>query len=93
MEILKKLYKGDLCHEALRTKRNSTYKALSREVSEMLEKLGKSLDKATFNELDTLIMHIEGVVAEEYFILGFKWGAQLTMAAMDGLDTESFYIE
>ena len=80
MSIIDALYKGKLVPEMWCGKSGETYRAAQDAAINLME----SLDRKTADALMDQLTVMEGESTREYFTLGFRWGVQLILAALEG---------
>ena len=80
MNIIDALYEGKLVPEAWCGKSSKTYQAAQNTVTDLVE----GLDRKTVNALLDQLTVMESESTRDYFTLGFCWGMQLTVAALEG---------
>ena len=80
MNIIDALYEGKLIPETWCGKSGETYRAAQNAAIELME----SLDRETADALMDQFTVMEGESTREYFTLGFRWGVQLVIAALEG---------
>ena len=80
MNIIDALYEGKLVPEAWCGKSSETYRTAQNAVSDLTE----GLDRKTANALFDHLTLMESESTRDYFTLGFCWGMQLAVAALEG---------
>ena len=80
MSIIDALYEGKLVPEAWCGKSGETYRAAQATVTDLTEGLDRETADALFDHLTVM----ESESTRDYFTLGFCWGMQLVVAALEG---------
>ena len=80
MSIIDALYEGKLVPEVWCGKSNQSYRAAQAAVTDLTE----GLERKTVDALMDQLTVMEGESTREYFTLGFRWGVQLILAALEG---------
>ena len=80
MNIIDALYEGKLVPEAWCGKSSKTYQAAQAAVTDFMEGIDRKTADALFDQLTVM----EGESTRDYFTLGFCWGMQLAVAALEG---------
>ena len=83
MNIIDALYEGKLVPEAWCGKSSETYRAAQDAVIDLME----GLDRKTADTLMDQLTVMEGESTRDYFTLGFCWGMQLAVAALEKRST------
>ena len=79
MNIIDALYEGKLVPEAWCGKSGETYRAAQAAVTDLTEGLDRKTADALFDQLTVM----ESESTRDYFTLGFRWGMQLAVAALE----------
>ena len=79
MSIIDALYEGKLIPEAWCGKSGEAYRAAQDTAIDLME----NLDRKTADALMDQLTVMEGESTREYFTLGFRWGVQLVLAALE----------
>ena len=80
MSIIDALYEGKLVPEVWCGKSGETYRAAQAAVTDLTEGLDRQTADALFDQLTVM----ESESTRDYFTLGFCWGMQLAVAALEG---------
>ena len=80
MNIIDALYEGKLVPEAWCGKSGKAYRTAQDAVIDLMQ----NLDRKTADALMDQLTVMEGESTREYFALGFRWGMQLAVAALEG---------
>ena len=80
MNIIDVLYEGRLVPEAWCGKSGETYRAAQAAVTDLTEGLDRKTADTLFDQLTVM----ESESTRDYFTLGFCWGMQLAVAALEG---------
>ena len=80
MNIIDAVYEGKLVPEAWCGKSGETYRAAQAAVTDFMEGLDRKTADALFDHLTVM----ESESTRDYFTLGFCWGMQLAVAALEG---------
>ena len=85
MNIIDALYEGKLIPETWCGKSNQSYRAAQNAAIDLME----GLDRKTADTLMDQLTVMEGESTREYFTLGFRWGVQLMLAALERGEKDS----
>ena len=85
MNIIDTLYEGKLVPEAWCGRSSETYRTAQNAVSDLTEGLDRKTANALFDQLTVM----ESESTRDYFTLGFCWGMQLAVAALEGGEKSS----
>ena len=80
MSIIDALYEGKLVPEAWCGKSGEAYRAAQAAVTDLTEGFDRKTANALFDQLTVM----ESESTRDYFTLGFCWGMQLAVAALEG---------
>ena len=85
MSIIDALYEGKLIPETWCGKSGEAYRAAQDAVIDLMQGLDRKTANALFDQLTVM----ESESTRDYFTLGFCWGMQLAIAALEGGEKSS----